>query len=51
MFLVIGATDDEDLNRRISADAEQPQVLCNIADRPDKCNFILPAYRHAAISS
>ena len=43
MFLVIGATDDEDLNRRVSADAEQPQILCNIADRPDKCNFILPA--------
>jgi precorrin-2 dehydrogenase/sirohydrochlorin ferrochelatase len=43
MFLVIGATDDEDLNRRVSADAEHRKILCNIADRPDKCNFILPA--------
>lgn len=43
VFLVIGATDDEDLNRRVSADAEQLNILCNIADRPEKCNFILPA--------
>jgi precorrin-2 dehydrogenase/sirohydrochlorin ferrochelatase len=43
MFLVIGATDDETLNRRISADAERARLLCNIADRPEKCNFILPA--------
>lgn len=43
IFLVIGATDDEDLNRRISADAGQLNLLCNIADRPEKCNFILPA--------
>ncbi len=42
-FLVIGATDDMDLNRRISTDAESRQMLCNIADVPDACNFILPA--------
>jgi precorrin-2 dehydrogenase/sirohydrochlorin ferrochelatase len=43
VFLVIGATDDEELNRRISADAAALNILCNIADRPEKCNFILPA--------
>ncbi len=43
MFLVIGATDNEDLNRRISQDAEEINMLCNIADRPKVCNFILPA--------
>jgi precorrin-2 dehydrogenase/sirohydrochlorin ferrochelatase len=43
MFLVIGATDDEMLNRNVSADAEGLKILCNIADRPEKCNFILPA--------
>lgn len=43
MFLVIGATDDEALNRRIHADAEARRVLCNIADRPESCNFILPS--------
>ncbi|WP_319522481.1 bifunctional precorrin-2 dehydrogenase/sirohydrochlorin ferrochelatase [uncultured Desulfosarcina sp.] len=42
-FLVIGATDDEDLNRQIHADAERIGLLCNIADRPEICNFILPA--------
>lgn len=43
MFLVIGASDDETLNRQISRDAERRNTLCNIADRPEKCNFILPA--------
>lgn len=42
-FLVIGATDDESLNRQISSDAEQRSILCNIADRPEVCNFILPS--------
>jgi precorrin-2 dehydrogenase / sirohydrochlorin ferrochelatase len=43
MFLVIGATDDEELNTQISKDAEKQNKLCNIADRPEVCNFILPA--------
>jgi len=42
-FLVIGATDDERLNRQIHADAERLNLLCNIADRPEICNFTLPA--------
>ena len=46
MFLVIGATDDEKLNRQISRDAEKVNVLCNIADRPEICNFILPSIVH-----
>ena len=43
IFLVIGATDDESLNRAISRDAANAQILCNIADRPEVCNFILPS--------
>ncbi len=43
MFLVIGATDDEKLNVRISKEAELHNILYNIADRPEACNFILPA--------
>ena len=46
MFLVIGATDNEKLNRQISSDADQRNTLCNIADRPEVCNFILPAIVH-----
>ena len=42
-FLVIGATDDENLNQQISKDAEISNTLCNIADRPEVCNFILPS--------
>ncbi len=43
MFLVMGATDDEMLNRRIRTDAGRLRILCNIADRPEQCDFILPA--------
>ncbi|MFC1830382.1 bifunctional precorrin-2 dehydrogenase/sirohydrochlorin ferrochelatase [Thermodesulfobacteriota bacterium] len=42
-FLVIGATDDEVLNRTIHSEAENRGILCNIADRPEVCNFILPS--------
>jgi len=43
MFLVIGATDNEALNRQINKDAEHQNKLCNIADRPEACNFVLPS--------
>ena len=46
IFLVIGATDDETLNRQVSADAQSRNLLCNIADRPAVCNFILPSIVH-----
>ena len=46
IFLVIGATDDETLNQQISHDAESRDTLCNIADRPQVCNFILPSIVH-----
>jgi precorrin-2 dehydrogenase / sirohydrochlorin ferrochelatase len=42
-FLVIGATNDEGLNQQLSLDAEKRKLLCNIADRPSACNFVLPA--------
>jgi len=43
MFLVIGATNIDKLNREIKTDAEHLNKLCNIVDRPEACNFILPA--------
>ena len=46
VFLVIGATDDEKLNQKISSDADRFNTLCNIADRPEVCNFILPSIVH-----
>jgi len=45
-FLVVGATDDEKLNIRISKDADSRNILCNIVDRPEACSFILPALVH-----
>lgn len=42
-FLVIGATDNQELNFKIHAEAEGRGLLCNIADRPEACNFILPS--------
>ncbi len=43
MFLVICATDNEQLNLQVGRDAGKFNMLCNIADRPEACNFILPA--------
>lgn len=43
MLLVIGATDDETLNLQIKADADRRAILCNIADHPEACHFILPS--------
>ncbi len=43
-FLVIGATDQYDVNRRIYQDATERGILVNIVDEPEKCNFIVPAH-------
>jgi precorrin-2 dehydrogenase/sirohydrochlorin ferrochelatase len=43
VFLVIGATDQAELNRRIKRDAQAAKALCNVADQPQLCDFILPA--------
>lgn len=42
-FLVIAATSDEELNARISRDAQSLGILVNVVDRPALCTFILPA--------
>ena len=42
-FLVIGATDRDDVNAQVSRDALSLGMLVNIVDDPDKCNFILPS--------
>ena len=43
VFLVIGATNNKDLNHTIHDDSRMKGKLCNIADQPDLCNFILPS--------
>lgn len=42
-FLVVAATSDRRVNERVHRDAEARGMLCNVADVPDLCNFILPA--------
>ncbi len=42
-FLAIAATDSEQTNRKIVADAEIYHVLLNVVDNPSLCNFIVPS--------
>jgi precorrin-2 dehydrogenase/sirohydrochlorin ferrochelatase len=39
-FIVIGATDSQEINKRIARDAP---YLVNIVDTPELCNFIVPS--------
>ncbi len=43
VFLVIAATDDEQLNRRVFLVAEQQQKLVNVVDDQRHCSFIFPS--------
>ncbi len=43
MFLVIAATDNQELNHEISRAAEEEGMLVNAVDQPADCNFILPS--------
>jgi siroheme synthase-like protein len=42
-FLVVAATNDRRVNARVSSTAERRNTLCNVADDPELCSFILPA--------
>lgn len=43
MWLVVGATDDQQVNREISVAAQARHLLVNIVDAPELCTFIVPA--------
>jgi precorrin-2 dehydrogenase/sirohydrochlorin ferrochelatase len=43
MILVIGATDDQEVNALVSAAAQARGLLVNIVDQPELCTFIVPA--------
>jgi siroheme synthase-like protein len=42
-LLVLAATGDRDVNRAVSTAAAERSLLCNVADDPELCSFILPA--------
>lgn len=49
-LLVIAATDDRSVNETVSLAAAAKSLLCNVADDPELCSFILPAIvRHDPI--
>jgi len=41
--LVIAATNDLVLNRQIYEDCQELEVLCNVVDQPELCDFYTPA--------
>ena len=43
VFMVIAATDEAELNHRISRDAMEKGLLVNAVDQPKDCNFIFPS--------
>lgn len=42
-FLVIGATDDEQVNRQVASEAQEQGILVNAVDDPPYCSFYVPA--------
>lgn len=43
VFLVIGSTDREEVNRRVAADCSALNIIVNIVDDPGKSSFFVPA--------
>jgi len=41
--LVIAATNDRELNKQIYRDCQALEVLCNVVDEPELCDFYVPA--------
>lgn len=42
-FLVISATDDSYINRKVADECLKRNILVNVVDEPDKCSFIVPS--------
>jgi len=41
--LVIAATNKPELNRQIYKDCQELEILCNVVDEPELCDFFVPA--------
>lgn len=42
-WLVIAATDDEEINQKISQQADAKRIFCNVVDSPKSASFIMPS--------
>ena len=42
-FVVYGASEDDERNERLFAWSREHEVLCNVADETEKCDFISPS--------
>ncbi|HEU20684.1 MAG TPA: bifunctional precorrin-2 dehydrogenase/sirohydrochlorin ferrochelatase [Deltaproteobacteria bacterium] len=42
-FLVIGATDDDEVNGQVATDSRWNNIWVNIVDDPARCDFIVPS--------
>lgn len=42
-FLVIAATDSKEINKKVYFEARDKNILLNVVDNPDLCNFIVPS--------
>ena len=42
-MLVIAATNDHELNKQIYKDCQELEILCNVVDQPELCDFYVPA--------
>ncbi len=47
MFLVLACTTDPGLNKQISAQCRERNILCNSANQPEESGFIIPALHTA----
>jgi precorrin-2 dehydrogenase / sirohydrochlorin ferrochelatase len=41
--LAIAATNDHKLNKQIYKDCQELEILCNVVDEPELCDFFVPA--------
>ena len=45
-FIVIAATNDCEVQREVAEEADRRGILCNVVDKPESCNFYMPAIVH-----
>ena len=41
--LVIAATNNSEINKQIYKDCQALEILCNVVDEPELCDFVVPA--------